>query len=623
LDYPDANMQDLSQALEAAYEREGSLLLSGADVSSVRDEVRKLQRQIRAGGQLRAGDFLLHGRFQLAEILGQGGFARVWKALDRKRRKVVAIKVLHGQYAQDRSKRERFFRGARLMATLRHPGIVQVYEVGEENEQYYFFVMEYVAGGDFCEAVVANRLSTEQCLAVIQQVGAALHYAHEQGLVHRDIKPANILLDPQGTPKLTDFDLVRAEDVTTGMTHTGMMGTVIYAAPELMSRPQDAGVQADVYGLAMTAVFALHGHNLPLDVLRNAVGFIEQLGVSEAVKTGLQKGVAWDLSERWDSVAALCLALKPPVVLPIEPQAIKPNCLQEGTSKEAAVTTEGVKVNREPGRTEGSQPAIRRVFIPFQVFQDSLEDGTSSPKMVYIPGGTFTMGDLQGNGDSDEHPIHEVTLSAFAIGLYPLTVAEYMQCVASTTKYHPEWLETGSEYHIETGTKALYVRAGVSLENGMHPVVGICWADAAAYCDWLSKQTREPYSLLTEAQWEYACRAGSSAEYGFGSNTRQLGNYAWYVANAKSQVQPVGQKQPNAWGLYDLHGNVLEWVEDWFGAYSAEAQTNPSGPKLGSKRVVRGGSWFSVAADCRSSFRSSYSSGLRDCFLGFRLARAI
>jgi formylglycine-generating enzyme required for sulfatase activity len=243
--------------------------------------------------------------------------------------------------------------------------------------------------------------------------------------------------------------------------------------------------------------------------------------------------------------------------------------------------------------------------------------------MVYIPGGTFTMGDLQGNGDSDEHPIHEVTLSAFAIGLYPLTVAEYMQCVASTTKYHPEWLETGSEYHIETGTKALYVRAGVSLENGMHPVVGICWADAAAYCDWLSKQTREPYSLLTEAQWEYACRAGSSAEYGFGSNTRQLGNYAWYVANAKSQVQPVGQKQPNAWGLYDLHGNVLEWVEDWFGAYSAEAQTNPSGPKLGSKRVVRGGSWFSVAADCRSSFRSSYSSGLRDCFLGFRLARAI
>jgi formylglycine-generating enzyme required for sulfatase activity len=159
------------------------------------------------------------------------------------------------------------------------------------------------------------------------------------------------------------------------------------------------------------------------------------------------------------------------------------------------------------------------------------------------------------------------------------------------------------------------------LENGAHPVVGISWEDAAAYCEWLSEQTGEQYSLLSESQWEYACRAGSRAEYGFGSNTGQLGNYAWYHGNAESQINPVGQKQPNAWGLYDMHGNVWEWVRDWYGDYSVKPQYNPSGPESGSNRVIRGGSWNNDADDCRSAYRNHNDPGDRDNDLGFRLAR--
>jgi len=560
LHYPDPNTQELSHALEAAYEREQELALRGEDVSSVRAEIRDLHRRIREGGQLQAGDFLMKGRFQLAESLGQGGFARVWKSWDRERREVVALKVLHGQYAQDRSRRERFFRGARLMETLRHPGIVRVYDSRVEDEGYYFFVMEYVEGGDFRQAVVEQRLPLDQRLAVIQAVGDALQYAHDEGLVHRDIKPANILLDRHGHPKLTDFDLVRAEDLTTGMTQTGMMGTVIYAAPELMSRPQDAGVKADVYGLAMTAAFALHGQDLPLEALRDASGFIEQFEVSDAIKFGLQKGVAWDLHERWDSVRELCQVLETPSPSSRPERAVERDDVSD---------TAGVKT-----------------------FRDRFVDGSGvGPEMVGLPGGTFRMGDdLQ----------YEVTLTPFSVGRYPVTFEEYDAFCEAMGQVKPADEHWGR------------VR---------RPVIDVSWHDAVAYSQWLSEQTGQDYCLLTEAQWEYACRAGSWGTYCFGDNGEELGAYAWYRENASGQTHPVGERLPNAWGLYDMHGNVWEWVGDWYGPYPSDSQVDPSGPESGSRRVLRGGSWIYGTDGCRSAARRLDVPGRRDYDLGFRLAR--
>ena len=286
-------------------------------------------------------------------------------------------------------------------------------------------------------------------------------------------------------------------------------------------------------------------------------------------------------------------------------------------------TLGGAKTDERPRRIEGIQSATRRVFTPFQVFQDQFENGERSPEVVYLPDGTFTMGDLQGHGHSNEKPVHEVRLSAFAIGRYPITVVEYLRFVDATGSHYPEWLETGNKYHLETGTDKHYRQAGVSLDNREHPVVGITWENAAAYCQWLSEQTGEQYRLPTEAQWEYACRAGSGAEYCFGSDAGQLGDYAWYRKNAEGRLHDVGQKQPNAWGLYDMHGNVWEWVEDWYDVYSDDAQVDPSGPESGSSRVFRGGGWRDVAEDCRSSIRDHGGPRYRDFDLGFRLARTV
>ncbi|MCB1810452.1 MAG: SUMF1/EgtB/PvdO family nonheme iron enzyme, partial [Candidatus Competibacteraceae bacterium] len=200
-------------------------------------------------------------------------------------------------------------------------------------------------------------------------------------------------------------------------------------------------------------------------------------------------------------------------------------------------------------------------------FRDSFIDGSNQgPEMIWLPGGTFTMGD-DNSRRNNERPAHPVTLNYFGIGQYPITFDEYdVYCQARSVE-KPDDEGWG---------------------RGRRPVINISWKDAAEYCRWLSEQTGQDYRLLTEAQWEYACRAGSKGRYCFGDNESQLSKYAWYAENSRNKPQPVGELEANAWGLYDMHGNVWEWVHDWFEGYSQSAQSNPSGPKSGSNRVIRG-----------------------------------
>ncbi len=531
-------------------------------------EILDLKRRRRAGPQLKAGDFLLDGRFRLLERLGHGGFATIWKCLDRQRHEVVAIKVLYGEYADDRTRRERFFRGARQMATLRHPGVVQVLEERLEDEGYFFFVMEYLPGGDFHQAVLQSRIPRSDRLAVIATVCDALRFAHERGIIHRDIKPANIVLDQLHRPKLTDFDLVRAMD-TTGGTRTGALGSWVYAAPELMTRPQDAGAPADVYGLGMTAVFALYGADLPYDVVRDADGFVRKWMLLQPSNRFCNGRFTGDWKERYPTVSEFSQALRLAVSSCEEEQ------LERGDSPEP------------------TQPTPVR---------DRFPDGTLGPAMVWLPGGTFRMGQ-DDSPHADEKPAHEVEVSGFSIGQYPVTFEDY------------DWFCEATR-----GRKPSDLRGA---EPPLGPVIDVSWEDATAYCEWLSKQTGVRYRLPTEAEWEYACRAGSAARYCFGEDEQQLEEYAWYSKNAGGKTHSVGEKRANAWRLHDLHGNILEWVQDWHANdyYRRSPRENPTGPESGSSRVVRGGSWYVDAELCRSAYRDWLVPGRRNRGLGFRLAR--
>jgi formylglycine-generating enzyme required for sulfatase activity len=215
---------------------------------------------------------------------------------------------------------------------------------------------------------------------------------------------------------------------------------------------------------------------------------------------------------------------------------------------------------------------------------------------ITIPAGEFDMG--SNDRDSDEKPVHRVRLTKpFRLGKYPVTNAEYERFLKANPKVKPPPYWNNSQFN-----------------DPQQPVVGVSWDDAQAFCQWAGCR------LPSEAEWEYACRAGSKGRYCFGDDESQLEEYAWFRKNSGGKTQPVGQKKPNQWGLYDVHGNVWEWCQDWFGSdyYRRSPKVDPTGPEKGDSRVLRGGSWRGVAAYLRSAFRDCVAPGSRGYSLGFR-----
>ncbi|MFZ4733441.1 MAG: formylglycine-generating enzyme family protein [Pirellulales bacterium] len=229
-------------------------------------------------------------------------------------------------------------------------------------------------------------------------------------------------------------------------------------------------------------------------------------------------------------------------------------------------------------------------------------------KLVLIPRGTFTMGSpIEENGAHNDEEQHVVTISkAFYLGKTEVTQGQYEQVMGG----NPSQFQKGV-----VGTS----------HSSTYPVERVSWEDAVEFCERLSALPAEQaagrvYRLPTEAEWEYACRAGTGTAYSFGDNAKSLGDYAWWEENSDRATHPVGGKKANAWGLHDMHGNVYEWCSDWYGKYPKDAVTDPVGPAGGSLRVFRGGCGFNSAWFLRSAFRFRNGPSNRYGVLGFRLA---
>ena len=263
---------------------------------------------------------------------------------------------------------------------------------------------------------------------------------------------------------------------------------------------------------------------------------------------------------------------------------------------------------------------------------------------VLIHGSEFTMGSPETEIDRElDETQHQVKVSDFYMGKYEVTVAEFKRFIAESG-YRTD-AEKGDGSWIWNGPEAVKT-AGVTWRHGVsgrvrpqseenHPVLHVSWNDAIAYCQWMSEKTGKWYRLPTEAEWEYACRAGSRKPFNKGDNltTAQSnydGNYP-YNNNRKGQYRAktvaVDSFEPNAWGLYNMHGNVWEWCDDVYGdKYYDECKVkglveNPGGPapEAGSFRVLRGGGWGNFARRCRSANRCGSAPGLRFSSVGFRL----
>jgi formylglycine-generating enzyme required for sulfatase activity len=208
------------------------------------------------------------------------------------------------------------------------------------------------------------------------------------------------------------------------------------------------------------------------------------------------------------------------------------------------------------------------------------------------------------------------------MGKYEVRVSEFREFIKATG-YKTEAERTGGAFIREKEKwekkEGIYWGNPGFSQNDNHPVTCVSWNDAMEFCKWLTIKTGHFYRLPTEAEWEYACRAGTQKAFSFGTEVKALGAYAWYRDNAGGQTHPVGQKEPNAWGLYDMHGNVREICQDWYGDYSTGSVVDPVGPDSGQDRVWRGGTWGATPTDCRCGERSRGRHANANFRLGFRL----
>ncbi|NQU75335.1 MAG: formylglycine-generating enzyme family protein, partial [Planctomycetes bacterium] len=202
-----------------------------------------------------------------------------------------------------------------------------------------------------------------------------------------------------------------------------------------------------------------------------------------------------------------------------------------------------------------------------------------------------------GSEESDmEKPVHEVTITKpFYLGKCEVTQEQWEAVMGSNPS---------------------------RFKGRMNPVEQVSWNDCQGFLKKLNpKLTALTATLPTEAEWEYACRAGSTTKYCFGNEVKDLGGHAWHSGNSGKRTHPVSKKKPNAWGLYDMHGNVWEWCQDWFGKHRGDSsEKDPTGAKTGRSRVLRGGSWYYAATYCRSASRNGYAPSGRGSDYGFRVA---
>jgi formylglycine-generating enzyme required for sulfatase activity len=252
-----------------------------------------------------------------------------------------------------------------------------------------------------------------------------------------------------------------------------------------------------------------------------------------------------------------------------------------------------------------ARPAGLEWFLPGAGREESFKDADFAPEMVIVPAGEFWMGSKEGEGAPNECPRHKVKIPwPFAVGRYAVTFNEWYAAVSTRGVQHKP--------------------SDQGWGRGRRPVINVNCDDAQAYIKWLSSKTGQPYRLLSEAEWEYCCRAGTETAYFFGNNiAKQQAQFSEGRYGSAGKTVEVGSFSANAFGLHDMHGNVWEWCEDCWNDSYHNAPSDGSAWRTEGRRVLRGGSWVSYPRDCRAAHRYWNSAFSRDFDIGFRVARTL
>ncbi|MEW5873507.1 MAG: SUMF1/EgtB/PvdO family nonheme iron enzyme [Chloroflexota bacterium] len=602
---------------------------------------------------LTPGD-ILHNRYRIVKLLGQGGFGAVYKAWDTSFDEPVALKE---SLEISPAAQKQFQLEAKLLFKLRHANLPRVQDIFVVPNQGMYMVMDYIEGEDLAQMLerTGAPLDEAQALAWIGQVCTALSYLHAQSpaVIHRDLKPANIRITPQGQAMLVDFGIAKVYDPRLKTTVGARAVTPGYSPPEQYGLGT-TDAQSDVYALGATLYTLLTCQEPPasVDIVSGAVPApqaAQQVNpqVSAGVSAALEKAMRIDRTARYGSVAEFWEALQAGAATPTPPGrpvgAQPPGGMQKGGTQvvgyagaQPARPAQGIPWNWVAALTlmglvvlvlgvalissllggnggedaQATQTALAWRAEPTQTLPPTVAPALAEPKgMVLIPAGEFQMGSE--SGSSDERPVHTVYLDAYSIDVYEVTNARYAECVAVGSCEPP----TASK----SLTRSSYYG---SSQYADYPVIYVTWEMADAYCQWRGGR------LPTEAEWEKVARGGlEGAQYPWGDEapTCERANYWGKVGGCIGDTSRVGSYAPNGYGLYDMAGNVWEWVQDWYSEtfYGSSPRDNPMGSASGQYRVLRGGSWYFNESDLRSAYRTGYGHGDGNLDGGFRCVATV
>ena len=509
--------------------------------------------------------------WELVRKLGEGAFGQVWLARHVALGDERALKVPTDPDYVAQLRKE-----GQLQHQLDHPNIVKTFDLNPLHDPPYA-VMEYVEGESLRERL--NRegtLSVDEALRILGQVLEAVQAAHAAGVLHRDLKPENVLLAADGTVKVTDFGISKVQpDVLRTFLRAyygggptagrSVAGTLDYMSPEQRSG-QEPTPSDDLYAVGVMACELLAGQRPGAHVDRT----LKRAGTPQEVVVIIDRACE-ERDYRYPHAAEMLADVR------------------------AAAATTRAEPGNPPSPARPTRPAFPSAPAPPTHTSQDLITNSIGMTLKVIEPGTFIMGSARGY--DGERPAHEVALShGFHLGIYPVTQAEYERVVG----WNPS-----------------------RLKGPKRPVEQVSWDDARAFCRKLSVSEGVEYRLPTEAEWEFACRAGTTTEYCFGDDEDRLTEYAWFDGNSNRTTHDVGQKKANAWGIHDILGNAWEWCQSLYKPYPYRADDGREDLGAEGRRVLRGGSWFNYANCCRSALRSYFAPAFRFILISFRVARPL
>jgi formylglycine-generating enzyme required for sulfatase activity/tRNA A-37 threonylcarbamoyl transferase component Bud32 len=552
---------------------------------------------------------LLRNRYRVLRVLGEGGFSKTYAAEDVDRLDApCVIKQFFPQVrgTVQRAKAAEFFKEEAF----------RLYELGENHAQiprllaYFeqgaslYLVQEFILGQTLLEEVQQQAYSEAQIRQLLTDLLPVIEFIHQHQVIHRDIKPENIIRrEADGKPVLIDFGGAKQVTQTSLAKQSTVIYTLGYAPTEQMAG--FACCASDLYALGVTCVRLLTQDlpsqdpsgliNDPLYDAMNAQWLwherlqAKSITISDDLGAILDKLLKHFPNERYQSAAEVLRQLKP--ITDSQPPKVNLLPLQNLEFSVVTVDTSGKEVSRNKHSAK---------FLTEELSKNvTLE-------MVLIPGGNYMMGSSEFEGDADERPQHQVTVPPFLMGKYPVTQAQW-KAVAGMPKIQ------------------LPLNPYPSKFRGLNfPVENVSWHEAEEFCRRLAVKTGRNYRLPSEAEWEYACRGGTTTAFHFGETiTPNLVNCSGSDSQLRKETTIVGSfGVANAFGLYDMHGLVWEWCADpWHNNYQGAPTDGTVWETDGDihRRVVRGGSRSFSAELCRSASRSWNESdgGLRMC--GFRV----